>query len=42
MTCDQSRRQAAEEAVRGDPVVQSLIDAFDARVIPESVRPAQS
>lgn len=39
---DQSRRQAAEEAVRGDPVVQSLIDTFDARVIPESVRPAQS
>ncbi len=35
---DQSRRQAAEEAMRGDPLVQSLIDTFDARVIPESVR----
>jgi DNA polymerase-3 subunit gamma/tau len=39
---DSERRQAAVEAVRGDPVVQSLIDTFDARVIPESVRPAQS
>lgn len=37
---DGARLQAAEEAVRGDPVVQSLIDTFDARVIPESVRPA--
>jgi DNA polymerase-3 subunit gamma/tau len=37
---DGQRRQAAEDAVRGDPVVQSLIDTFGARVIPESVRPA--
>jgi DNA polymerase-3 subunit gamma/tau len=37
-----SRMQAAEEAVRGDPVVQSLIDAFDARVISGSVRPADA
>ena len=36
---DNSRRQAAAEAVRGDPVVQSLVDTFGARVIPESVRP---
>ncbi|MEP7044444.1 MAG: DNA polymerase III subunit gamma/tau [Dokdonella sp.] len=35
---DSVRRQAAEDAVRGDPVVQSLIDTFGARVIPESVR----
>ena len=37
-----SRRQAAEEAVRGDPFVQSLIDTFDARVIANSVRPADA
>ncbi len=36
---DSQRRQAAEDALRGDPVVQSLIDTFGARVIPESVRP---
>ncbi|HEY0230660.1 MAG TPA: DNA polymerase III subunit gamma/tau [Dokdonella sp.] len=39
---DSQRRQVAEDAVRGDPVVQSLIDTFGARVIPESVRPADS
>jgi DNA polymerase-3 subunit gamma/tau len=37
---DNSRRQAAEEALRGDPVVQSLIETFDARVVAGSVRPA--
>ncbi|MGH8171653.1 MAG: DNA polymerase III subunit gamma/tau [Rhodanobacteraceae bacterium] len=37
-----SRRQAAEDAVRDDPVVQSLIDTFDARVISGSVRPADA
>jgi DNA polymerase III subunit gamma/tau len=36
---DSQRRQAAEDAVRGDPIVQSLIETFGARVIPESVRP---
>jgi len=39
---DSSRRQAAEEAVRGDPLVQSLIDTFGARVISGSVRPADA
>ncbi|MBN8726792.1 MAG: DNA polymerase III subunit gamma/tau [Xanthomonadales bacterium] len=34
------RQQAAERAVEADPVVRSLIDTFDARVIPGSVRPA--
>ncbi|MGA9340969.1 MAG: DNA polymerase III subunit gamma/tau [Rhodanobacteraceae bacterium] len=34
-----ARRAAAEAALRKDPVVQSLIDTFDARVLPESVRP---
>ena len=37
---DRQRQQAAESAVRGDPVVQSLVDTFDARVVPGSVRPA--
>ncbi|GAA0719941.1 DNA polymerase III subunit gamma/tau [Dokdonella soli] len=39
---DNSRRQAAADAVHGDPLVQSLIDTFGARVIPESVRPADT
>ena len=39
---DRLRQQAAENAVRADPVVQSLIETFDARVIPESVRPVDS
>jgi len=39
---DTVRRQAAEDAVHGDPLVKSLIDTFGARVIPESVRPVDS
>ena len=39
---ESSRRQAAEEAVRDDPMVKSLIEAFDARVIAGSVRPADA
>jgi DNA polymerase III subunit gamma/tau len=35
-----SRREAAEEAMRRDPVVQSLVDTFDARIVAGSVRPA--
>ncbi len=35
---DSARLSAAEQAVRGDPVVQSMIDVFDARVVPGSVR----
>jgi DNA polymerase-3 subunit gamma/tau len=35
---DGERRSAAAEAVHGDPFVQSLVDTFGARVIPESVR----
>ncbi len=34
------RQQAAERAVAADPLVRSLVDTFDARVIPGSVRPA--
>ena len=37
-----ARRQAAEEALRGDPVVQSLIETFDARVVAGSVRPTDA
>jgi DNA polymerase-3 subunit gamma/tau len=36
---DSERRSAAADAVHGDPFVQSLVDTFGARVIPESVRP---
>ena len=39
---DNSRRQAAEAAVHADPFVQSLVDTFGARVIPESIRPTDS
>jgi DNA polymerase-3 subunit gamma/tau len=35
-----ARRDAAEQALRRDPVVQSLIETFDARLLPNSVRPA--
>ena len=36
---DSARQSAAEDAVHGDPIVRSLIETFDARVIPDSVRP---
>ncbi len=36
---DTERRSAAEQAVQDDPIVRSLIDTFDGRVIPNSVRP---
>jgi DNA polymerase-3 subunit gamma/tau len=39
---DHSRRQAAEAGVHGDPFVQSLVDTFGARVIPDSIRPIDS
>jgi DNA polymerase-3 subunit gamma/tau len=32
---------AAEAAIAADPVVQSLIQQFDARVVPQSTRPSQ-
>jgi DNA polymerase-3 subunit gamma/tau len=37
---ESARRQAAEDALRSDPVVQSLIETFDGRMIAGSVRPA--
>ncbi|NCT68098.1 MAG: DNA polymerase III subunit gamma/tau [Rhodanobacteraceae bacterium] len=39
---DSERLAAAEQSVQGDPVVQSLLDTFGARVVPGSVRPTQS
>ena len=41
MRADNVRQQAAEDSVRADPFVQSVIDTFGARVIPESVRPIE-
>jgi DNA polymerase-3 subunit gamma/tau len=35
---ENSRRQAAEQALQSDPVVQSLVDTFGARVVAGSVR----
>ena len=37
----QQRFTAAAEAIDGDPFVRDLIDNFDARVLPSSVKPAQ-
>jgi DNA polymerase-3 subunit gamma/tau len=37
---ESARRQAAEDALRSDPVVKSLIETFDGRMIAGSVRPA--
>jgi DNA polymerase-3 subunit gamma/tau len=34
-----ARQHATEQAMNDDPVVQALIRDFDARVIPDSVRP---
>ncbi|HNR23534.1 MAG TPA: DNA polymerase III subunit gamma/tau [Steroidobacteraceae bacterium] len=36
-----SRRREAHEALQGDPAVQSLIDTFSGRLIPDSVRPQE-
>jgi DNA polymerase-3 subunit gamma/tau len=38
---ENSRRRAAEESLQSDPVVQSLVDAFGARVVAGSVRAAE-
>jgi len=38
---DSARQAAAEEAIRGDPVVQAFVDGFGARVVPGSVRPLE-
>ncbi|KAA1175070.1 DNA polymerase III subunit gamma/tau [Marinobacter salinexigens] len=37
-----ARQQAAEEAIRQDPVVQSIVERFEARVVEESIRPIET
>lgn len=34
-----ARQKAAEEAIRNDPAVQSIVERFEARVVEESIRP---
>lgn len=34
-----ARQQAAELAIKADPVVQSIVERFEARVVEESIRP---
>ncbi len=36
-----TRQQEAHDGLHSDPVVQSLIDTFDARILPDSVRPLE-
>lgn len=35
-----ARQQAAEEAVRSDPLIQSIVERFEGRVVEDSIRPA--
>lgn len=37
-----ARQQAAEESIRQDPLVQSIVERFDGRVVEESIRPAET
>ncbi|WP_213959264.1 DNA polymerase III subunit gamma/tau [Variovorax sp. dw_954] len=36
----EARQRAAEEAIRNDPLVQSMMRDFDARIVPGTLRPA--
>ncbi|MCM0611848.1 DNA polymerase III subunit gamma/tau [Marinobacter sediminum] len=36
------RQQAAEESIRKDPAVQSIVERFEARVVEESIRPIET
>ncbi|HSP00400.1 MAG TPA: DNA polymerase III subunit gamma/tau C-terminal domain-containing protein, partial [Thioalkalivibrio sp.] len=36
-----ARQQAAEESIRSDPAVKSIVERFEARVVEESIRPPQ-
>lgn len=36
---DQDRYQAAKQAIESDPKVQSLIETFNAKIIPDSIKP---
>ncbi len=35
-----ARQQAAEDAVRADPLIQSIVERFEGRVVEDSIRPA--
>ncbi|MEX0604322.1 MAG: DNA polymerase III subunit gamma/tau [Marinobacter sp.] len=35
-----ARQQAAEDAVRTDPLIQSIVERFEGRVVEDSIRPA--
>ena len=37
-----ARQEAAEASIRKDPVVQSIVERFEARVVEESIRPAET
>ncbi|WP_286219865.1 DNA polymerase III subunit gamma/tau [Marinobacter apostichopi] len=37
-----ARQQAAEEAIRKDPAVQSIVERFEARVVEDSIRPIET
>ncbi|MCG2580260.1 MAG: DNA polymerase III subunit gamma/tau, partial [Marinobacter sp.] len=36
-----ARQKAAESAIRNDPLVKSIVERFEARVVEDSIRPAQ-
>ncbi|WP_273203717.1 DNA polymerase III subunit gamma/tau [Marinobacter subterrani] len=38
----QARQEAAEASIREDPVVQSIVERFEARVVEESIRPVET
>jgi DNA polymerase-3 subunit gamma/tau len=35
----QARQKAAEDSIRNDPAVQSIVERFEARVVENSIRP---
>jgi len=37
-----ARQEAAEASIRKDPVVQSIVERFEARVVEESIRPVET
>ena len=37
-----ARQQSAEEAIRKDPAVKSIVERFEARVVEDSIRPIES
>ena len=37
-----ARQSAAEESIRNDPLVKSIVERFEARVVEESIRPTEN